>query len=70
MDATLVEQIEAAIDALTLAQTEAKVAKQTMRKQRVSLGLTCDQPDDDIAQLMGRARYMKRLAAHREQARG
>jgi hypothetical protein len=70
VDAKLSEQIEAVIDALTLSHTEAKIVKQTMKKQRVSFGLAYDNVDDDIAQLISKLRYTKRLAEHREQAGG
>lgn len=68
VDAKLSEQIEAVIDALTLSHTEAKQVKQTMKKQRVSFGLSYDHADDDIAQLIGKMRYMKLLAERREAA--
>jgi len=70
MDAKLSEQIEAVIDALTLSHTHANVVKQAMRRQRISFGLAYDNADDDIAQLIGKLRYTKRLAERREQAGG
>jgi hypothetical protein len=70
MDVKLSEQIEAVIDALTLSQKHANVVKHTMRKQRVSFGLAYDNADDDIAQLIRKLRYTKRLAERREEAGG
>jgi hypothetical protein len=70
MEAKLSEQIEAVIDALTLSHKHANVVKQTLRKQRVSFGLAYDNADDDIAQLIGKLHYTKRLAERREEAEG
>ena len=68
MNTNLSEEIETVIDALMLSQTYATLVKQTMKKQRVSFGLAYDHPDDEIAQLIGKLRYTKRLAERREQA--
>ncbi|HEY7092244.1 MAG TPA: hypothetical protein VH393_03640 [Ktedonobacterales bacterium] len=68
VDKTLSEQIEGVIDALTLSHTQAKHVTHTMKKLRISYGLSFDHPDDDITQLMGRLRYMKLLAERRERA--
>jgi hypothetical protein len=68
VDRKLSEQIEAVIDALTLSHTQAKHVAQTMKKLRISFGLTFDHPDDEITQLIGRLRYMKLLAERRERA--
>ena len=67
MDAKLSEQIEAVIDALTLSHMEATGVRQTMKKQRISFGLSFDHADGDIAQIIGKLRYMKRPAERREQ---
>jgi hypothetical protein len=37
-----------------------------MREQHLSFGLEYYQLDDDIAQIMNRLRYMKRLAERRQ----
>ena len=68
MDEKLSEQLEAVIDALTLSHTQAEVAMRTMRKQHVHFGLEYDHPDNDIKQLIGRLRYMQRIAQRREAA--
>jgi hypothetical protein len=70
VDAKLSEQIEAIIDALALPHTLAKQVTQAMRHQRVSFGLLYSFPDDDIAQLIDKLRYIKFLAEHREQVGG
>jgi len=64
----LSEQIEAVIDALTLSQTRAEIVTRTMKKLGVHFGLEYDQPDGDIKHLIGRLRYMQRLAQRRESA--
>jgi hypothetical protein len=68
MDAKLSEQIEAIIDALTLSHTRAEIAMRTMKKQHVHFGLEYDHPDSDIKHLIGRLRYMQRVAQRREAA--
>ena len=68
MEAKLSEQIEAVIDALTLAHTQAKHVTQTMRKLGVQFGRASGEEDQDIMQLISRLRYMKRLAERREQS--
>jgi hypothetical protein len=62
------EQIQATIDALTLAHTQAALVSHTMRKQRASFGLDYSHMDDDIAQVTSKLRYLKRLAERRESA--
>jgi hypothetical protein len=47
---------------------QAKHVTQTIKKLRISFGLIYDHPDDDIMHLIGRLRYMKRLAESRERA--
>ena len=68
MDSKLSEQIQATIDALTLAQTQAALVSRTLRKQRVSFGLDYNYVDDDIAHVTSKLRYLKRLAERRESA--
>jgi hypothetical protein len=70
MDATLFEQIESTIDALTLSHTQAAQVRQKMKQQHISFGLNYDNVDDDITQLISRLRYVKRLAERREAAGG
>jgi hypothetical protein len=68
VDSKLSEQIQATIDALTLAQTQAALVSRTLRKQRVSFGLDYNYVDDDIAHVTSKLRYLKRLAERRESA--
>lgn len=68
MNTTLSEQIEAVIDSLTLAHTQAVHVKQAMKKRRISFGLSYDHSDDDIAQMIGKLRYIKLMAVRREAA--
>lgn len=70
MDIKLSEQLEGVIDALTLSHTRAEIAMRTMRQQRVHFGLEYTYPDSDIKQLIGKLRYMQRLAQRREAAEG
>ena len=68
MDTKLSEQIQATIDALELAQTQALLVTQTMRKQRLTFGLDYNHADDEIAQLTSKMRFLKQLAERRESA--
>jgi hypothetical protein len=67
MDQTLVEQIQAVIDALHLADTDAKAMKETMRKLRMSFGLEFNHVHADITQIVAKLRYMLQLATRWEQ---
>jgi hypothetical protein len=68
MDATLSEQLAAVIDALALPHTLAEQVTQSMRQHRVFFGLLYSFPDDDIAQLIDKFRYIKFLAEQQERA--
>jgi hypothetical protein len=68
VDEKLSEQIDAIIDALTLSYTRAEIAMRTMKKQRVHFGLEYDHPDSAVKQLIGKLRYMQRIAERREAA--
>jgi hypothetical protein len=68
METTLSEQIQATIDVLTLAQTQAALISPRMRKQHVSFGLDYSHMDDDIAHVTSKLRYLLRLAERREAA--
>lgn len=70
MEKKLSEQIEAVIDALTLSHTQATLVTKTIRKQRISFGLSYSHTDDDIKQMIDKMRYMKRLAERREASEG
>jgi hypothetical protein len=66
MDPKLSEEIQAALDALALAQNNAAHVTRTLRKQRLYFGLEYSHFDDDIAQLLNKLRYMTFLAERRE----
>jgi hypothetical protein len=68
MDTKLSEQIQATIDALELAQTQAAHVTLTMRKRRLTFGLDYNHADDEIAQLTSKMRFLKQLAERREPA--
>ena len=68
METILSEQIQAAIDALALAQTQAALVTLAMRKQRVYFGLEYSHMDDSMADIISKLRYLKRLVERREQA--
>jgi hypothetical protein len=62
MDTILTEQIQELIDALLKDETKATRLLQTARAHDLSFGLAYNHVDDDIAQLIGRLRYMLFLA--------
>jgi hypothetical protein len=62
MDIMLTEQIQQMIDGLLQMETQAKRLLQTAREHQLSFGLTYNYIDDDIAQLIGRLRYMRLMA--------
>jgi hypothetical protein len=64
----LSEQIQAALDALAFAQTEAECVTQAMKKQGVYYGLSLSHVDHDVAQLIAKLRYLKVLVERRELA--
>jgi hypothetical protein len=68
VDEQLSERIATLIDALTYSHTQAEILTQTLRAQRVHVGLDYDHPEHDIKQLIGKLRYMQRVAEHREGA--
>jgi ABC-type enterochelin transport system ATPase subunit len=68
MATKLSEQIQATMDALALAQTQAALVALTMRKQSVYFGLDYSHFDDDIGHVTSRLRYAKQLAERRERA--
>ena len=59
----LTAQMHEVMCSLQRAETQAKQALRDARAQRLSLGLTYDYLDEDIAHLIGLARYME-LVAH------
>jgi hypothetical protein len=68
VDEQLSERIAALIDALTYSHTQAEVLTQALRAQRLHVGLEYDHPDHDIKQLIGKVRYMQRVAERWEGA--
>ena len=66
MDTMLSAQIQAALDALAFAQTEAERVTQTMRMQGVYFGLSLSHVDQEVAQLIAKLRYLKELAKRKE----
>jgi hypothetical protein len=62
MNESLAEQMHEIIDALLLVESQSKRMLMTAKEQHLSFGLTYNYVDDDIAQLIGRLRYMLRLA--------
>lgn len=68
METKLSEQMQTTMDALGLAQTQAALVTKAMSKQHISFGLDYGHMDDDIAHIIGKLRFLKRLAERREQA--
>ncbi len=68
MDAKLSEQIESALEALRLSHTRAELVRQKMRKLGIRFGLAFDHQDEEIAQLIDKLYFTKRLAERRETA--
>jgi hypothetical protein len=58
----LTMQVDALMRSLQHAETQAKQLLKDARAQRLSFGLTYDYLDEDIAHLIGRARYMELVA--------
>jgi hypothetical protein len=58
----LAQQIERLITALQQAEKDAKQVLQTARARRRSFGLSYNYLDEDVAHLIGRARYMQLMA--------
>ena len=62
MDKSLVEQIHQIIDSLLLVEAQSKRMLSTAKEKHLSFGLTYNYVDDDIAQIIGRLRYMELVA--------
>lgn len=62
MEDELIDQAEAVIEVLQMAASQAARVKQMMREQHLSFGLELNHMDDDIAQIIKKVQYMKRLA--------
>ena len=62
MDKDVSREITEVIDTLRRAEAQATRMLQTAREQRLSFGLSMNYIDDDIAQTLGKLRYMQRVA--------
>jgi hypothetical protein len=62
MHKLLAQQIHEEIVLLQQAEAQASQLLQTARAQHVSFGLEYNYVDDDIARMIGRLRYMQRVA--------
>jgi hypothetical protein len=65
MDKSLVEQIHQIIDSLLLVEAQSKRMVSTAKEKHLSFGLTYNYINEDIAQIIGRLRYME-LVANRQ----
>ncbi len=54
------------IESLLLAEFKAQRMLRTAKDKHLSFGLEYNHVDDDIKQIIGRMRYMKKLAERRE----
>ena len=62
MDKDVTAEITEVIDTLGHAEAQARRMLQTAREHQLSFGLSCNYINDDIAQTLGKLRYMLRLA--------
>ena len=62
MEGDLTGKIRALLEAFQQAETQAKELLETARAQGLSFGLDYNHLDADIAHLLGRLRYMERIA--------
>jgi len=68
MDKSLGEQIHQIIDSLLLAESQSRGMLSTAKEKHLSFGLTYNYIDDDIAQIIGRLRYMELVADRQDKA--
>jgi hypothetical protein len=68
MDKSLGEQIHQIIESLLLVESQSRVMLSTAKEKHLSFGLAYNYIDDDIAQIIGRLRYMELVAAHQDKA--
>ena len=66
MDAELSEQIESAIESLTLSRTRTELVTQKMKKLGVRFGAEDNHVEGDITRLISMLHYMRRVAERRE----
>lgn len=64
VDKDVTQQILDVIASLRRAEEQARQMLRTARAQRLSFGLTYNYIDEDIAQVLGRLRYMQLIAVH------
>jgi hypothetical protein len=62
MEGDLTGKIHGLLEAFQQAETQAKELLETARAQGLSFGLDYNHLDADIAHLLGRLRYMERIA--------
>ena len=62
MDKDVTQQISALMALLRRAETQAKTLRRTTREAGLSFGLDYNYVDEDIAQILGRVRYMQLIA--------
>jgi hypothetical protein len=62
MEGELTEQIRGLLETFQQAERQAKELMETARAQGLSFGLDYNHLDSDIAYLLGRLRYMERIA--------
>ena len=62
MDKSLGEQIHEIIESLLLVEAQSKRMLSTAKAKHLSFGLTYNYIDDDLAQIIGRLRYMEIVA--------
>lgn len=67
MDISLGEQIHEIIESLLLVEGQSKRMLSAAKAKHLSFGLTYNYIDDDIAQIIGRLRYME-VVANRQDA--
>jgi len=65
MKKSLEEQIHEIIESLLLVEAQSKRMLSTAKEKHLSFGLTYNYVDDDLAQIIGRLRYME-LVANRQ----
>ena len=64
MDISVGEQIHEIIESLLLVEGQSKRMLSAAKAKHLSFGLTYNYVDDDIAQIIGRLRYMELVADH------
>jgi hypothetical protein len=62
MDVALAEHLQAVIDTLVVAESQAARVTMAVREQRIHFGFEYGDVEDDIAHIRSRLRYMKALA--------